>query len=169
MLANFTLIGNKMKQRSLMQVNLASAMLLMGAIGAYADHGGSGNGGPGNGGPGNGGSGNNNVEIRLRTKLSGAAIQGRTPSGSADFRSDSQGRTRLNVEVEDVNLPSGTVLTVAIQHGATVTTAGTITLATSAENELELNSQNGDTVPAVLAGDMVTVSNAGVTILAGVF
>jgi hypothetical protein len=35
--------------------------------------------------------------------------------------------------------------------------------------ELELNSQDGDTVPALVKGSMVTVANGGTTILAGVF
>jgi hypothetical protein len=43
----------------------------------------------------------NGNQTRLKTKLSGAAIQGKTPEGSAEFRSDSNSRTRLNVEVEN--------------------------------------------------------------------
>jgi hypothetical protein len=82
----------------------------------------------------------------VATTLTGAAIQGRTPEGNADFRSDSRGRTRLNVEVENVNLPSGTVLIVSIQHGATVLPAGAIALSAAAENELDLDSQDGDAI-----------------------
>jgi hypothetical protein len=147
-----------MRQRSMMHAVFATGILLLGAVGAYADHGGT-----------SGGDGGKKTEVRLRTKLSGAAIQDQTPGGNADFRSDSRGRTRLNVEVEHVNLPAGTVLTVSVQHGATVTPVGSITLAAAAENELELDSQDGDVVPAVQTGDMVTVSNAGATILAGAF
>jgi hypothetical protein len=113
--------------------------------------------------------GGQNSEARLKTRLAGAAIQGQTPEGNADFRSDQNGRVRLNVEVEHVNLPAGTVLTVSVQDGATVTVAGTITLSATGERELELNSQDGATVPAVQKGDMITVSNAGKTILAGAF
>src|SRR6266568_4222684 len=108
-------------------------------------------------------------QVRLRTTLAGAAIQGKKPEGNADFRSDSTNRTRLNVEVENVNLPAGTVLTVAIVHAGVSTTVGTITLSSIGESELELDSQNGASVPAIVSGDMVTVSNGGAVILAGAF
>ena len=110
-----------------------------------------------------------NAQVRLRTTLSGASIQGKKPEGNADFRNDAQGRTRLNVEVENVNLPMGTVLTVAVVHGGVSTKVGTITLGSTGESELELDSQNGATVPAIVSGDMVTVSNGAAVILAGAF
>jgi hypothetical protein len=134
------------------QIALASALLLLGAIAATADKG-----------------GDQKNEVRMRTRLAGAAIQGKTPEGNADFRSDSRSRTRLNVEVENVNLAAGTILTVVVQDGTTKTTVGTIKLSSFGGGELELNSDDGDAVPAVQKGDMVTVSNAGATILAGVF
>ena len=110
-----------------------------------------------------------NIEARLRTNLSGAAIQGKTPSGHADFRSEAGGRSRFNVEVEDVNLPQGTVLTVTIQSGSTTTQVGSIKLSQFGGGELELNSQDGDMVPAAKAMDIVIVSNGATPILAGVF
>jgi hypothetical protein len=116
-----------------------------------------------------GSGGRQNNETRLRTRLAGAAIEGKTPEGNADFRSDQRGRSRLNVQVENVNLPAGTVLTVAVQDGTTVINAGTITLPAFGFGELELNSEDGASVPAVHKGEMVTVSNGGVRILAGVF
>ncbi|SRR5260370_24186261 len=118
---------------------------------------------------GSGKDGSNAGDVRLRAKLAGPSIQNRTPEGSADFRNDHNGRTRLNVEVENLNLPAGTVLTVVILHGGISTTVGMITLSSTAFGELELESQNGAVVPAVQAGDMVTVSNGATTILAGVF
>jgi hypothetical protein len=112
-------------------------------------------------------SGNN--KTRLRTRLAGAAIQGKTPEGNADFRSDSNNRMRLNVEVEHVNLPAGTSLDVSVQHGTSSQMVGHIMLSATGEGELELNSQDGATVPAVQSGDMVMVSNGGTAILTGVF
>jgi hypothetical protein len=113
---------------------------------------------------------NNNAEVRLRTQLAGGAIAGKRPEGNADFRMEpAKNRTRLNVEVENVSLAQGTILTVSIMHGAVSTNAGTITLNAFGGGELELNSQDGDTVPAIVAGDVVTVSNAGSPILTGVF
>jgi len=131
---------------------VAAALLLVGMTShVWADH------------------GSNNTETRLRTKLSGAAIQGKTPEGSADFRSDTRGRMRLDVEVENVNLPSGTMLQVAVTRGTATILTGNITLKAGGAGELELNSQDGDTVPMLQSGDMITVSNAGTAILAGVF
>ena len=113
---------------------------------------------------------NNNGEVRLRTKLAGGAIAGKTPEGSADFRMETaKNRSRLNVEVEDVNLPQGTMLQVSITHAGATSSIGTITLNGFGEGELELNSQDGATVPAIVAGDIVTVSNAGAAILTGAF
>ena len=57
---------------------------------------------------------------RLKTRLSGAAIDGKTPSGSAEFRMDTPSRTRLEVEVENVNLAAGTLLDVIITHNAAI-------------------------------------------------
>jgi hypothetical protein len=68
------------------------------------------------------------------------------------------------VDVENVNLPDGTTLDVSVG----ITLVGHITLKLGF-GELELNSQDGDTVPAVVKGNMVTVANGGTTILAGVF
>ncbi len=115
-------------------------------------------------------SGANNNEVRLRTNLSGGAINGKTPSGHADFRMEtSRNRSRLNVEVQDVNLAAGTMLQVVITHGGVPANAGSITLNGFGAGELELNSQDGDTVPAIVKGDVVAVMNGAATILMGVF
>src|SRR5882724_3224202 len=92
----------------------SSALLMAGTTIGYADGPGSGNG--------------QNAQVRLRTTLAGSAIQGRKPEGNADFRNDGQGRARLNVEVENVNLPSGVVLTVSVVHAGVVMAVGKITL-----------------------------------------
>ncbi len=144
---------------------VAAVLLMLGSVTATrADDGGKG----GNGGPGpSSGNGGPTAQIRLDTKLAGGAIGAKRPEGNADFRSQT-GRSRLNVEVENVNLPDGTVLTVSVIQGAVSTVVGTITLNSAiAENELELDSQNGSTVPALVAGNMVTVANGAMIILAG--
>lgn len=141
-----------MKKLRRFQAVLMTAVLALGATAiAMADH----------------GNNNNGQEVRLRTKLSGGAIQGKAPSGEADFRMDNKGRTRFNVEVENVNLPAGTVLDVTV--GASSTVVGHITLNAFGSGELELNSQDGDTVPAVNKGDTVTVLNGTAAILSGTF
>jgi uncharacterized phage protein gp47/JayE len=137
-----------------------SAFLMGGLVGVRAEDGNKNN---------NNNNNNQGSQVRLRTTLAGAAIQGRKPEGNADFRNDSQGRMRLNIEVENVNLPSGTVLTVAVVHAGVSTMVGTITVGGTGESELELESQNGAMVPAIVSGDMVTVSNGAAVILAGAF
>lgn len=112
--------------------------------------------------------GNNNNQTRLRTKLAGGAINGKTPEGNAEFRMDAKGRTSFKVEVEHVNLPA-TVLDVMLTDGGVSTLVGHITLNAFGEGELELQSQDGDTVPAVVKGDVVTVSNGSSSILSGSF
>ena len=111
----------------------------------------------------------NSTEARLRTPLAGGAIGGKTPSGSADFRMESdRNRSRLNVEVENVNLSDATLLAVTVTHAAVTTSVGRIRLH-GGFGELELNSQDGDTVPSIVKGDLITVSIAGTAILSGVF
>ena len=111
----------------------------------------------------------NGTEVRLRTLLAGGAIAGKTPSGNADFRSEtSRNRSRLNVEVENVNDADGTMLTVAVTHAGATSKVGSIQLHLGF-GEMELNSQDGAVVPSIMKGDMVTVSDAGGAILTGVF
>lgn len=131
----------------------AALLMLIAANTVRADHGGK----------------DQTQEIRLRAKLTGQAIQAVTPGGEADFRSETS-RTRLQVEVEHVNLPAGTVLTVSIQSGANPPVqVGQITLSATGFGELELDSQKGAIVPTVLNGDIVSVANGATAILAGVF
>jgi len=40
---------------------------------------------------------NNNAETRLKTKLAGGAIAGKTPEGNAEFRIDQKSRTEFKV------------------------------------------------------------------------
>lgn len=105
------------------------------------------------------------AETRLRAALTGARINNLTPSGHADFRAR-QGSSRLNVQVEDVNLAPGTVLDVYLD-GAPI---GAITVdSVTLGGELELNSNDGDMVPSVKAGALVVVKNGTSAVVAGVF
>ncbi len=116
-------------------------------------------------------SGSTSTEVRLRTQLSGAAIQGFTPHGEAEFRSiASRTRSELKVDVENVNLLADTMLDVTVTPaGGSPQNIGQIRLNSLGEGELDLNSQDGDVVPAIQSGVTVTVLNAGTPILAGVF
>lgn len=109
---------------------------------------------------------NPNGETRLESRLAGAPIGGLTPKGDAKFLTRTDGRRKLNVEVEKVNLPAGTVLNVLIDNAK----VGEITLNAMLENELELDTEKGTPVPAVATLSTVVVTNAqGATILSGTF
>jgi hypothetical protein len=70
---------NQMKKLSRLQALMTIAVLALGTASvASADHGGN----------------YKNAETRLRTRLAGATIQGQTPEGNADFRTDARGRSR---------------------------------------------------------------------------
>ena len=109
---------------------------------------------------------NPNGETRLESRLAGAAINGLLPKGEAKFRSRTDGRRRLNVEVEKVNLPPGTPLNVLVDNAL----VGQFSLRSSLENELELDSEHGNLVPSITTTSTVVVSDAqGRTIVSGVF
>lgn len=109
---------------------------------------------------------NPNGEIRLESRLAGAPIGGLLPKGHARFRSRANGRRDLNVEVEKVNLPAGTVLNVLVDNA----NVGQITLSSTLENELELETEHGAIVPNITTTSTVVVTDAqGKTILSGVF
>jgi hypothetical protein len=120
--------------------------------------------------------------VKLKAKLTGASIGGIVPSGHARYHSFGSPVTHsnLSVEVENVHEDIGTVLTVLV-NGAGI---GTITLTCPVpvvlpailadkdceQGELELNSRDGDVVPLVVAGNVVSVTDpTGATILTGVF
>ena len=104
-------------------------------------------------------------EVRIESLLAGGAIGGLTPKGHAKFRSRN-GESEFEVEVEKVNLPAGTVLTVLVD-GLKV---GELRLTATLESELELESEHGANVPAVTSASTVVVTNAGgQTILSGAF
>lgn len=147
--------------KKLIHSSLATALLLSVAMGAASAY-------DGDKGYYNGNNGNN-TQVRLRTNLTGALIRGHRPEGKADFRMEN-GRTRLNVEVENVNLAAGTVLSVAVIHAGMVTAVGKIILDSgNPENELELDSQHGDAVPPIASGDIIIVANGAAVVLAGAF
>ena len=103
-------------------------------------------------------------EIRLRARLAGPPINGLDPSGSAEFR-QRQTQRRFSAEVEDVNLPQGTVLNVFVDPASvcTGTLLGTITVGPPPVRggDLNLDTRNGDSIPRMNAGNIVSVCTAG--------
>jgi hypothetical protein len=105
-------------------------------------------------------------EVRVRIPLAGAGIGNMMPQGHADFRQRPDGR-RLNVEIQDVNLPAGTTFRVLVNN----VSIGQIVLNSFFRAELELNTNDGHSVPVVTNGTTVAVVNntTGATLLAGMF
>lgn len=104
------------------------------------------------------------ADLRLRTRLTGPAIAGVTPHGVAKYR-ERGAKRKFATEVQDVNLPDGTVLHVRVNS----TEVGTLTLSLQ-RGQLELRTRDGDTVPVIVKGDVVTVVDAGnITIVSGTF
>jgi hypothetical protein len=105
-------------------------------------------------------------ETIIEAGLVGAAIGGQTPHGKAVFRQRPGNDLKLQVEVEDVNLPAGTVLNVFV-GGQQI---GTLTIDTLRAGRIELETERGQVVPAVTNGSTVAVRNqAGANIVTGTF
>jgi hypothetical protein len=103
--------------------------------------------------------------VRIDASLNGGVINGVTPTGVAEYRVDDAGRRRLEVRMSSLNLAPGTVLTVTVDGAV----AGTATVTTLSSALLHLETNNGQTVPNVVVGMPVQVTNGGAPILAGVF
>jgi len=109
---------------------------------------------------------NANAGVRLESRLAGSAIDGLTPKGHAKFVARPDGRRKVEVEAEKVNLPSGTLLNVMIDNAA----VGQITLGNGLEGRVELDTQKGNTVPNVTTSSTIVITNPqNATVLSGVF
>lgn len=105
-------------------------------------------------------------EVRLRATLSGDPIGEVTPRGESRFRQDTDGERRFRTTVQDVDLPAGTELEVAVAGSA----VGVIVLDDNNDGELRLRTEDGDSVPLMAEGDEVSVTGPdGAAILSGVF
>lgn len=96
--------------------------------------------------------------------LSGPTLNGVVPTGFGQFEIHSS-RIELEVRVDRINLPMGTVLSVEVDGAL----AGNMTLEDDGEARLRLRSDNGQTVPNVVVGSTIAVRNGGATILTGTF
>jgi CHRD domain/FG-GAP-like repeat len=99
----------------------------------------------------------------LFAPLQGPTIGGTMSSGLGQYV-EFPANKELSVYVR-LHLPSGTVLNVSVG----TTSIGTITLRNDGFGKLELESEDGDTVPTITAGNMLTVKNGGTTVLSGTF
>lgn len=103
----------------------------------------------------------------VRARLNGPAMGGETPSGTAVSRSR-DGQNLFRVEVQDVNLPDNTVLTVLLDHEGNRMRVGELRL-TQGAGELDLRGRDGDQAPQAQSGDIVVVRQNHTAVLAGVF
>lgn len=108
-----------------------------------------------------GGDGGNQVDIRAT--LTGSAINGIVPEGQAEFKSDGT-RREFRTDVQNVNLRDGIVLTVNVNGHA----LGQMMLS-GGQGELELRTDNGQSVPVIRKGATVTVTRAsGAIVVMGI-
>jgi hypothetical protein len=103
-------------------------------------------------------------EFGLFAGLSGPTINGVLPGGYAEFEVHSS-RLELEVRVRQVNLPAGTQLAVSVN----TTAVGNLFLESGGEGRLRLRTDNGQTVPQIVAGDTITLRLNSTTILSGTF
>ena len=100
----------------------------------------------------------------LFASLSGSVINGVLPSGYSEFEIHSS-RLELETRVFQVNLPAGTVLSVAVNG----TPVGNMVLQSGGEGRQRLRTDEGATIPAVTAGSTIVISLGGTTVLSGTF
>ena len=106
---------------------------------------------------------NAGADLRMRTGLAGAQLNGMTPKGKAEYRE--RANRQLTVQVENINLPDGTTVNVLINGNG----VGQISLLLT-RGQLQLNTNDNQNVPTVIAGTTVVVTDAnGSTLVAGVF
>ncbi len=87
------------------------------------------------------------------------------PHGASVWQLYQSGNREFEVEVEDLTLPTGTVLT-AFVNGASI---GTLTVDSQQKARLKLRTEDGQVVPTTNDGSTVDVKNGAAVIVAGVF
>lgn len=100
----------------------------------------------------------------LFANLTGPTINGILPTGFAQFEIHSS-RLELEVRVRQVNLPMGTQLGVVVDN----VNVGSMFLESGGEGRLRLRTDNGQTVPTVIVGSTIAITNSGSNIMTGTF
>ena len=94
------------------------------------------------------------------TLLSASVAGSRVGKGKATYASNAGGSEKeLEIELERIGLPVGTVLTATIA-GVSVGTLTVFTEQGTTKAKLKLKSKSGQTVPTVIAGDVINILNA---------
>ena len=103
-------------------------------------------------------------ENEIYAILNGPTINGTLPRGFAEYEIHSS-RTELEVRLNQINLPTGTSLSVIVNGVAT----RNLVLQSGGEGRLRLRSDQGDIVPVVSAGSVIIIKNGAATIMTGTF
>ena len=103
-------------------------------------------------------------ESEIYAILNGATINGVLPRGYAEYEVEGTDR-KFEIRVRQVNLPIGTMLGVFVDN----ISVGNMNLQSDGEGRLELETDDGQTVPMVIPGSTVAVKNGNATILSGTF
>jgi hypothetical protein len=103
-------------------------------------------------------------EVRLEATLT-ATDADPNAFGFAEFRDQGSGRLRLEVEVEDIDSTDMVGVLINDQPVAT------ITLDANGDGKVKLETQRGDTVPAIMSGDDIKIVDVdtGTLLLEGTF
>ena len=103
------------------------------------------------------------------TLLSASVAGSRVGKGKATYASNAGGSEKeLEIELERIGLPVGTVLTATIA-GVSVGTLTVFTEKGTTKAKLKLKSKSGQNVPTVIAGDVINILNATETAATGTF
>lgn len=103
--------------------------------------------------------------ILVRTAALAAPSATVNPHGDATWELYQSGNREIEVEVEDINLAQGTVLT-AFVDGASI---GQLTVDDRQKAKLKLKTEDGQSVPTVKNGSTVEVRNGSTVVVTGVF
>jgi hypothetical protein len=104
-------------------------------------------------------------DTEIEASLTGNPINNMQPFGRARYRVEDNGRRRFEIEVFSVNLPAGTALNVRLNG----TNLGQLFINSFNSGQFQLRTDNGQTVPNVNNGDVVTLTNGSTTVLNGTF
>lgn len=104
-------------------------------------------------------------DTRIQASLTGAPINGVTPTGFSEHRTDDDGRRRLEVRANSVSLPAGTVLDVFVNNAL----VRQFTVDGFGNAFFDIDSNNGQNVPVVNFGNPIQVRQGATVILSGTF
>lgn len=103
--------------------------------------------------------------ILVRTAVLAAPSGTVNPHGDATWELYQSGNREIEVEVEDLSLTQGTVLTAFVDGNS----IGQLTVDDRQKAKLELKTEDGQSVPTVNNGSTVQVRNGSTVVVAGVF